>query len=283
MPGTQSKMRLGEANYLFYAFNIFAEVRCFYVMLVVLAVLRVKKMISIRQILRDSEILFWVITASSLLPIMAFVFKGTGWRLMYCVELASIIITLRVLPRHALPKAAVAVLLLVVGGLYVYFARFIYLRSNALEEIVDLYAQSSDGVVYYDISTPLFNPNEGFAPRLYYGGVFDEMNGEVIAQHPGAPPITVLPTCCRDLTPETPSQAIRIDDGACVFINNKQHPASKFYITLTRSVGFYHGAGGRYYINFGPEDFKFDLPYHEVTFVYVPNDPFVIMLSCGVE
>ncbi|MCF0177705.1 MAG: hypothetical protein HUJ90_03685, partial [Bacteroidales bacterium] len=236
----------------------FSNIRCFYLMLIVLVVLRLQKKISLRQILFDRANLFWIIVAASLLPLSTWLFGHCGWRQLFWVEIASIIIMLRVLPRHELPKWALAVLLLCVGLLYAYYVRLNNIRSATLRDIVDTYAQTTDGKVYYDITTPHYYPENSLSPRLYYHHTFKAMNGEVIARHPGAPPITVLPTCCRDLTPDKPSQAIMIDDGACVFINNKQHPASKFYITLTRSVGFYHGAGGRYYINFGPEDFKFD-------------------------
>ena len=282
-PGSQAMH--GEdftPNYLQTPITLLCNMRCFYVMLVTLAVLRIKKMVSLRQILLDRENLFWVIAMVSMIPFSIWIFGWFGWRQLFCVELASIIITLRVLPKHALPKWVLAVLFVGVGVLYGYFVGLNTKRSDTLEEIVDLYAQSTDGVVYYDITTPQYYPENSLSPRLFYRCTFDEMNGEVIARHPGAPPMTVLPVCCRDLTAETPSQAVRMDDGACVFLNNKQHPASKFYITLTRSVGFYHGAGGRYYVDLKNELFYFDLPTHEVAVVYAPNNPFVIMLDCGI-
>ncbi|MCF0205379.1 MAG: hypothetical protein HUK12_08875, partial [Muribaculaceae bacterium] len=216
-PGTSRRMdKIVDFDVLSSILYFLLSVRCFYVLLATLAVLRWKKLVSIRQIICERTNLFWIIALTSLLPLSICIFGNCDWRQLFCVELASIIITLRVLPKHALPKWVLAVLFVGVGVLYGYFVGLNTKRSDTLEEIVDLYAQSTDGVVYYDITTPQYYPENSLSPRLFYRCTFDEMNGEVIARHPGAPPMTVLPTCCRDLTADTPSQAVRMDDGACV-------------------------------------------------------------------
>lgn len=189
-------------------FHTVSFMRVTYLFLIVLLIARFRWHISLRAFCKENSFYF---NAMFILLIFNLLWIGVyGNRQLFGIEIMALILTLKLLPQCRLNVWGLAALSLLVLGIYGQRWTKIQNFKVAYEEFVNLYFESKDGVVYYD----MFRHNSKSIEKLLRSEGHDKK-------------LTVYPACLEAFkgVAEVENQVVKFDDGCFVVIQSKKHPA----------------------------------------------------------
>ena len=154
-------------------------------------------------------------------------------RSAFGIELISIIIGFRLLPKRKLTRAFNCLLALILFLIY-YYQSIVTIRTKQFfNSIENKYTESKDGVVYEDrdYSSPLLFhtnftriifPHGTEGPRDYY---ISMLKLYFQSKYPDKPEIIILPTMLKDIKDkEVENLIVKLCDGFWLVVQSKDHP-----------------------------------------------------------
>lgn len=218
-------------------FNTMTYLRVFYVLLIVVVVAKVRRQITMRGFYRENS---FYINAMVILLVFNMLIGVYGNRQLMGVELMAAILVLKLLPENRFNIWTLAALFMVVIGQYSVKWIVIKQYKKTYDDIVTLYQESRDGIVYYDVI---------FSKYRYVCGpssTFTKLNAGVatldkLLQSKGSEKkLRVYPACLQSLEgrTEVENQVVEFDDGCFVVIQSKANPA-EFVLKRELNFGIY--------------------------------------------
>lgn len=206
------------------------SLRVFYMLIAVSVYMLAKKRITLRRLYSENAFYWNAIAVSLIFNLLVGV---RGGRQLLAIELMSMLIMLRMLPRHAFSALWLAVTgciaLIFVG----YEADRLATQLRQLEYIGAQYNKSADGVVYADLWRDTIDAGFHYSPMIWPMGenpgydsiIFQKVMSE---KYPGKPPIRIYPEYLRgriDKDMRNHVYSYKYKPGYRIYILQKSHPA----------------------------------------------------------
>lgn len=235
-PGTLSRSGCRSIQFVVTIYHLFIELRLPYVLLFLLLV-KCKSFYSIKSFIKENYFWFCVI----LISILFNLFIGiTINRQLFAAEIASLILSLKLLKGTKVEKMTVGVIAMLACWGYFQIASSMIFEKNIYSEIEKLYLKSDTGVIYYDI--PYNDKCKWMTPSFYIhnNNPHNEKSifsfGETLNHKYGLnKTLVILPTVL--LNPDVENSIQSIGDGTYLLIQNKNNPVD-FYIQREYKLGF---------------------------------------------
>ncbi len=227
-PGTLSRTDGRSIPFVVTVFNLFTKIKMPYILILLLVIKR-KSLGGVKSFVKENYFWFCVILISVLFN---FVVGIQVNRQLFAIELASIVLVLRLLNETKAEKIGVGIAAVLTCFGYIQVINAMRFEKNTYSEIERLYLESESGVIYYDIPyndkckwmTPIFyvhNNNPYNAKCITTFGLTVNYNRGLEKK------LVVLPTEMQ--TPNADNCVRDLGDGAYLLVQNKQNPA-EFYI-----------------------------------------------------
>ena len=235
-PGTLSRSGCRSIQFVVTIYHLFIELRLPYVLIFLLLV-KCKSFATIRSFVKENYFWFCVIIFSILFNLFVGI---TINRQLFAAEIASLILSLKLLEGTMKEKIIVGLIAIFAGWGYFQIASSMQFEKKIYAEIEKLYLKSDTGVVYYDI--PYNDKCKWMTPSFYIhsNNPHNEKSifsfGETLNHEYGLKKkLVILPTVLLNRNVENSVQ--NIGDGTYLLIQNKNNPVD-FYIQREYKFGF---------------------------------------------
>ena len=240
--------------------------RAFYILLAVSLYRLLRRRQGLRAIYSENSF-YWNALLAALLFNMIIGVESN--RQLFGVELMSMIIVMRMLPRHRF-NAVWSILLGAAAVGYVWFeSGRVIIQKRQLADIEARYAASSDGVVYADTWIDTFDNGMHYTPTLWPMAVNEGYDSRILQLYmaercPGRPAMRIFPRWLRGkLDSDIGNQVYSFPykPGFRIFVRSRRHPAR--FMIERRLFGF---------LPLSPKEMTFDdplivTPYSEIQIV----------------
>jgi hypothetical protein len=149
------------------------SLRATYMLIITLAVMRLKKRISLRRVYRQNALLLNTMAIMLIFNLFVGIYCN---RQLFGIELMALLVMLRTLPGHDFPRAVNAAAVVAVAALIVpQWVGTQHIRQQ-YADIESLYKKSEKGVIYYDRTLASVNPF--MREYRYYEEIVGQFNSD---------------------------------------------------------------------------------------------------------
>ncbi len=243
-PGILVRASSGGADIVWSAFRLLVYSRMLYVLVITLAVLRLRRKLRLREFAADN--MFFIVALVALLAFNFFIGIGLSSRQLFGVELFSAILTVRALAGVAVPRWVMAVAAVVVAALYCLKFEYLRLSNDDLARLRREIKEMDDMTVYIDFHRypTIVHPTEmENTYKVYFfaaGAIYDDIHdgGNIYRYRnddgprppyiatDGMPLMKIYPTVMKDVAGRADRNfAMRCSDGMYLVVRDTAAPA----------------------------------------------------------
>ena len=217
-------------------FNIMSYLRVTYIFLIVLLIAKFRRHLLMRAFYKENS---FYINAMVILLTFNILVGVYGNRQLMGVEIMALILILKLLPQNRFRVWSFIVMTFLIIGIYGFKWIKIKEYKDTYDDVVELYHESSNGVIYYDIifsQITFCNPSSTFSRSNDGVGTLDRL----LRSEGYDKELKVYPACLQSLEGKTEveNQVVEFDDGCFVVIQSKAHPA-EFVLKREMNFGVY--------------------------------------------